>query len=194
MLFRSEAPLQRLQLQQQRQRVRIGPQALQQHHSIEIVGLIGGASHGRRAEQRRPMQAQRRLRHVSDRFGEDPLRVLRGMQLAARYELTAAPETVALCRTLTQEGIPSERLWDEWKKLLLRGTRPSIGLQWLTECGWIRFYPELAALQSCPQDPEWHPEGDVWIHTLHCLDVFARERTGQADDDLTVGLGVLCHD
>lgn len=138
--------------------------------------------------------AQRRLRHVSDRFGEDPLRVLRGMQLAARYELTAAPETVALCRTLTQEGIPSERLWDEWKKLLLRGTRPSIGLQWLTECGWIRFYPELAALQSCPQDPEWHPEGDVWIHTLHCLDVFARERTGQADDDLTVGLGVLCHD
>lgn len=138
--------------------------------------------------------AHRRLRHVSERFGEDPLRVLRGMQLAARYDLSASPDTAALCRTLSQEGLPSERLWDEWKKLLLKGVRPSMGLRWLEQCGWLRFYPELAALQGCPQDPLWHPEGDVWVHTLHCLDAFAQERTGQPDDDLTVGLGVLCHD
>ena len=138
--------------------------------------------------------SHRRLRHVSDRFSEDPLRVLRGMQLAARYDLTAAPETVALCRTLTQDGLPSERLWDEWKKLLLEGVKPSAGLQWLRDCAWLRFYPELAALQDCPQDPEWHPEGDVWVHTLHCLDRCASERTGQDEDDLIVGLGVLCHD
>jgi tRNA nucleotidyltransferase (CCA-adding enzyme) len=136
----------------------------------------------------------RLLRHASGRFGEDPLRVLRGMQLAARFGLTVAPETVALCRTLTQEGQPSERLWEEWKKLLLQGIKPSIGLRFLSDCGWLRFYPELAALQGCEQDPIWHPEGDVWIHTLHCLDWFAAERTGHHDDDLAVGLGILCHD
>jgi len=134
------------------------------------------------------------LRHVSDRFAEDPLRVLRGMQLAARFGLTAAPETIALCRTLTQEGQPSERLWEEWKKLLLQGITPSLGLRFLSDCGWLRFYPELPALQGCVQDPTWHPEGDVWTHTLHCLDWFAMERTGNQEDDLIVGLGVLCHD
>lgn len=134
------------------------------------------------------------LRHVSDRFAEDPLRVLRGMQLAARFALTAAPETIALSKTLTQDGQPSERLWEEWKKLLLQGVTPSVGLQFLSDCGWLRFYPELAALQGCEQDPAWHPEGDVWIHTLHCLDWFAGERTGRQDDDLIVGLAILCHD
>lgn len=134
------------------------------------------------------------LRHVSERFVEDPLRVLRGMQLAARFGLTAAPETVALCKTVTQDGQPSERLWEEWKKLLLQGITPSLGLQFLSDCGWLRFYPELAALQGCEQDPIWHPEGDVWIHTLHCLDWFAMERTGNQDDDLIVGLSILCHD
>lgn len=134
------------------------------------------------------------LRHVSDRFGEDPLRVLRGMQLAARFELTPAPETIDLFTRLSQEGQPSERLWEEWKKLLLQGVRPSIGLALLRDCGWLRFYPELAALQGCPQDPLWHPEGDVWIHTLHRLDWFAGERSGDPADDLLVGLGVLCHD
>lgn len=134
------------------------------------------------------------LRHASERFREDPLRVLRGMQLAARFGLTAAPETVALCKTLTQDGQPSERLWEEWKKLLLQGVKPSLGLRFLSDCGWLRFYPELAALQGCEQDPIWHPEGDVWIHTLHCLDWFATERTGNHDDDLIAGLGILCHD
>ena len=134
------------------------------------------------------------LRHVSSRFSEDPLRVLRGMQLTARLELTAASETVTLCRTLSQEALPRERLWGEWRKLLLHGHKPSLGLQFLNQCGWLSFYPELAALQGCPQDPTWHPEGDVWIHTLHCLDWFAGERTGNERDDLIVGLAVLCHD
>ena len=134
------------------------------------------------------------LRHTSTRFAEDPLRVLRGMQLSARFELTVAPETVALCRTLSQDGQPGERLWEEWKKLLLQSNKPSIGLQFLRHCDWLNFYPELAALQGCPQDPHWHPEGDVWIHTLHCLDWFATERTGHESDDLVVGLSILCHD
>lgn len=135
-----------------------------------------------------------RLRHASPQFVEDPLRVLRGMHLAARFELSVVPETIALCRTLSQDGHPSERLWEEWKKFLLLSRKPSLGLHFLDQCGWLRFYPELAALQGCPQDPRWHPEGDVWIHTLHCLDWLANERTGHERDDLIVGLGVLCHD
>ena len=134
------------------------------------------------------------LRHASDRFTEDSLRVLRGMQLAARFELTPAPETVELCKTLSQDGQPNERLWEEWKKLLVQGIKPSLGLTFLHNTGWLRFYPELAALQGCKQDPLWHPEGDVWIHTLHCLDWFAGERTGRREEDLIIGLAILCHD
>ena len=138
--------------------------------------------------------AARVLRHASDRFAEDPLRVLRGMQLIARFELAPAPDTVALCSTLSQDAQPRERLWEEWKKLIVQGVKLSRGLQFLNDCGWLRFYPELSALQGCEQDPTWHPEGDVWIHTLHCLDWFATERTGRREDDLPIGLGVLCHD
>lgn len=138
--------------------------------------------------------AVRVLRHTSDRFAEDPLRVLRGMQFAARFELTVAPETVELCRGIEPEGLPAERLFEEWRKLILRGRRPSIGLTFLRGCGWVRYFPELGALIGCEQDPGWHPEGDVWTHTLHCMDAFAAERVGDDREDLVVGLAVLCHD
>ncbi len=134
------------------------------------------------------------LRHTSEKFVEDPLRVLRAMQFVARFDLTVAPDTVALCRTLTIEGIASERLFEEWKKLLLRGRHPSRGLEFLRDCGWTRFFPELGPLNGCEQEPDWHPEGDVWVHTLHCLDAFANERLGDEWDDLVVGFAVLCHD
>ncbi len=134
------------------------------------------------------------LRHTTERFSEDPLRVLRAMQLCARFELTIAPETIALCATLTMEGISSERVFEEWQKLLVKGKKPSLGLEFLRACGWVKFFPELAALIGCPQDTKWHPEGDVWIHTLHCLDAFAARKTGDAWEDLVVGLAVLCHD
>lgn len=136
----------------------------------------------------------RRLRHVSGAFGEDALRVLRGMQFVARFRLTPAPETIALCRDLSPEHLPPERLWEEWKKLLLKGETVSGGLRFLQACGWLRHFPELEALVDCRQDPKWHPEGDVWTHTLHCLDAFARHRIGDDWEDLIVGLAVLCHD
>ncbi|HVU38696.1 MAG TPA: polynucleotide adenylyltransferase, partial [Opitutales bacterium] len=113
------------------------------------------------------------LRHTTERFTEDPLRVLRAMQLCARFELAVAPETIALCATLTMDGISPERVFEEWRKLLVKGKRPSLGLEFLRACGWIKFFPELQKLIGCPQDPQWHPEGDVWAHTLHCLDAFA---------------------
>ena len=135
-----------------------------------------------------------RLRHVSDAFGEDPLRVLRGMQFVARFNLEADPATVAICRTLTPEHLPAERLWEEWKKLILKGVHISKGLLFLRACHWLPYFPELEALVDCKQDPEWHPEGDVWTHTCHCLDAYARNRTGEEWEDLIVGLAVLCHD
>ena len=135
-----------------------------------------------------------RLRPVSAAFGEDPLRVLRGMQFTARFGLRADAETLAICRELDPLDLPPERIWDEWKKFLLQGVDLSAGLAFLQECRWLRFFPELEALVGCQQDPKWHPEGDVWTHTGHCLDAFARERTGDEWEDLIVGLAVLCHD
>ena len=134
------------------------------------------------------------LRHTSARFSEDPLRVLRGAQFAARFDLTAAPETVAIARTIGLEGLAPERIYEEWRKLVAQGVRPSRGLHFLKECEWIRFFPEPAALIGCAQDPGWHPEGDVWEHTLYCMDAYARGRTGDAWEDLVVGWAVLCHD
>jgi tRNA nucleotidyltransferase (CCA-adding enzyme) len=135
-----------------------------------------------------------RLRHCSDRFPEDPLRVLRAMQLAARLPADVDAATVQLCAGLSPEGLSRERYFAEWEKLLLQGRQPSRGMAFLKACGWLRFFPELAALDGCPQDPRWHPEGDVWAHTLHCMDAFAAERVDDRDEDLIVGLAVLCHD
>ncbi len=137
---------------------------------------------------------KRILRHVSGHFSEDPLRVLRGMQFSARFGLEAAAETVALCRTMEPEGLARERQMGEWEKLLVQGEKPSKGLAFLRDTGWTRHYPELQKLIGCRQDPQWHPEGDVWNHTMFCLDAFAAGRIKDRTEDLTVGLAVLCHD
>ena len=145
---------------------------------------------------------KRILRHVSPHFVEDPLRVLRGMQFVARFDLTPAPETIEVCRTMTPEGLAPERLFGEWEKLLVQGVKISKGLNFLKDVGWVKYYPELERLIGCKQDPEWHPEGDVWNHTCCCLDAFAKERDqgsgigdqGKKNEDLVVGLAVLCHD
>jgi tRNA nucleotidyltransferase (CCA-adding enzyme) len=138
--------------------------------------------------------AAKLLRHTSPAFAEDPLRVLRAMQFLARFGFAPAPETVELCRHIEPEGLPPERIYEEWSKLLIKGKTPSLGLHFLRDCGWVRYYPELEALIGVEQDPAWHPEGDVWNHTLHCLDAFAERRTGDPWEDLVVGMAVLCHD
>lgn len=137
---------------------------------------------------------QRILRPVSPKFIEDPLRVLRAMQFIARFSLSWTEDLVDYSKSCTQEHLPVERLEMEWKKLILQGIRISRGLEFLKSCGWLRFYPELEALVGCPQDPIWHPEGDVWQHTLHCMDAFAELRSGVEMEDWITGLGVLCHD
>ena len=137
----------------------------------------------------------KKLRHVSEHFVEDPLRVLRGMQFVARFGFKVAAGTVGLCRRMTPESLPRERLFEEWSKLLLKGVKISDGLKFLRRVGWVQYYPELEALIGCRQDREWHPEGDVWNHTCCCLDAFAEMRPATTtDEDLIVGLAVLCHD
>ena len=147
--------------------------------------------------------AKKVLRHVSSHFAEDPLRVLRGMQFVARFDLAPAPETIEICRRMTPECLPPERLFEEWAKLLTKGVKISKGLAFLRDVGWVKYYPELERLIGCKQDPQWHPEGDVWNHTCCCLDAYAKDRDNRTieqseqsnnADDLIVGLAVLCHD
>lgn len=119
---------------------------------------------------------KRVLRHTSDAFSEDPLRVLRGFQFAARFDLTLAPETTELCRSITSTftELAVERIWAEWDKWATQSTKPSRGLNVLLETDWLKHFPEIAALHKTPQDPEWHPEGDVFAHTKYCLDALVR--------------------
>jgi tRNA nucleotidyltransferase (CCA-adding enzyme) len=115
------------------------------------------------------------LRHTGAAFAEDPLRVLRAFQFAARFDFSLAPETAALCRSIadTFSELPVERVWGEWDKWAVKSAVPSRGLAVLEETGWLRHFPEIAALRGTPQEPDWHPEGDVFIHTQLCLDALA---------------------
>lgn len=139
------------------------------------------------------------LRATSARFAEDPLRVLRGMQFAARFDLSIDEETTTYCRSLLPEAelLALDRIWIEWKKWATRGKKPALGLQLLKATGWLSLYPELVAIVDIPQDPQWHPEGDVWTHTLHVCDAAAsiacREKLND-DERLVLMFAALCHD
>jgi tRNA nucleotidyltransferase (CCA-adding enzyme) len=129
-------------------------------------------------------------------FADDSLRVLRAIQFAARFEFSVDPATRDLCRGLSLDDLPAERIWGEIEKLLLRARQPSIGFALALELGVIeRLFPELDALVGCPQEPEWHPEGDVWIHTLLVIDE-ARKRIDDLEypQQVAVMLGAVCHD
>jgi len=129
-------------------------------------------------------------------FGDDSLRVLRAVQFAARFEFTLEDATAALCRRIPLDDLPAERVWGEIEKLLLLARRPSIGFTLALELGVVpRVLTEMHALVGCEQDPEWHPEGDVWTHTLMVIDR-ARDMNGDLDRPqlITVMLGAVCHD
>lgn len=129
-------------------------------------------------------------------FGDDSLRVLRAVQLAARLDFRLDESTAALCRQIPLDDLPAERIWGELEKLLLKAPRPSVGLALALDLGVIdRLLPELKLLVGCPQEPDWHPEGDVWVHTLLVVD---EARRGLEDlprpQQITLMLGALCHD
>jgi tRNA nucleotidyltransferase (CCA-adding enzyme) len=129
-------------------------------------------------------------------FGDDSLRVLRAVQFAARFEFTLDAHTAAICRALPLDDLPAERIRAEFEKLLIAAARPAQGLALALELGVVdRLWPELRPLVGCEQEPEWHPEGDVWTHTLLVVDR-ARAMNGDLDRPrlLSVMLGAVCHD
>lgn len=135
------------------------------------------------------------LRHVSDdSFAEDPLRVLRCAQFAARFDFRVAPETLALCRTMDLRHLPRERIERELKKALLQAERPSIFFKILLEMGQLEvWFPELKDLIGVPQNPKYHAEGDVWNHTMLVLEEAAKLRH-RAANPLWFMLTALVHD
>ncbi|HEU4389114.1 MAG TPA: HD domain-containing protein [Blastocatellia bacterium] len=140
---------------------------------------------------------RRILRVVSaDTFIEDSLRVLRGMQLSARYELAIDSATAQLCRGIDLSDLPHERIWGEFEKLLTLAKRPSIGLATALEFGVLdKLFAEIRALAGCHQDAEEHPEGDAFEHTKLCLDI-ATNLAGSLShaQRITLLLAVICHD
>jgi len=140
---------------------------------------------------------ERRLLRMVDAetFADDSLRALRAVQFAARFELALDEATAALCRRIPLDDLPAERVWGEVEKLLF-APRPSIGFALAMDLGIVsKLFPELQALEGCPQEPEWHPEGDVWVHSLQVIDQ-ARARIDDLPrpEQIAVMLGAVCHD
>jgi tRNA nucleotidyltransferase (CCA-adding enzyme) len=153
----------------------------------EIVDVYGG-----RADIENKI-----LRVVSrETFAEDSLRVLRAAQFAARFGFEIDAETIEICRSIDLTDLPKERIWGELEKLLIKAEKPSIGLRYFYDLGIAeQLFPELVALVGVPQEAEWHPEGNVDVHTLMVVD----EARKLIDDlpyakKVTVMLGALCHD
>ena len=135
------------------------------------------------------------IRHVSDAsFADDPLRVLRAASFASRLGFAIAEETASLCRSIDISQLSSERIEEELAKALLGSDSPSVFFEELRRMDQLSFwFPELEALIDLPQDPLYHPEGDVWVHTMEVIDRAAifREKT---KEPLSFMLLCLCHD
>ena len=138
------------------------------------------------------------LRHTSDAFSEDPLRVLRGAQFAARFGMTMHPDTVELSRSIahTFKELPTERVYWEIRKLAL-SPQPSAGMYVLQDTGWVDNLPELAGTIGVEQEARWHPEKDVFEHQAQASDVAARlavENGLDEDSREVVVLAAMMHD
>jgi len=155
----------------------------------EILDFFGG----------REDLKNRILRATSPAFREDPLRVLRGMQFTCRFDLAIDPATADLCQAIVDEyfTIARERVAEEFMKWALKSARPGRIAEYLARTGWVAHFPEIGALAGTPQDPEWHPEGDVSVHTMLVLDAAARiaERDRlEGDERAVLMFSALAHD
>ena len=141
------------------------------------------------------------IRHTSDKFAEDPLRILRAMQFQARFDFTIAPETIKEMRKMLKTGefetLPKERIFEEWKKWAEKGVRHDLIFKFLRDTTLINYYPELKLLKETKQDKVWHPEGDVEIHTTLCLkrmDEIVAENNIHGDEKVILVMAILFHD
>lgn len=135
------------------------------------------------------------LRHVTDEsFPEDPLRVLRLAQFSARFGFSVYEGTKELCKTIDLSSLSKERIEGEMKKALLKSESPSVFFEVLRDVRGLGFwFPELQKLINLPQNPAFHPEGDVWVHTMQVLDraVSFRDRVSRP---FSFMMSALCHD
>jgi len=157
--------------------------AMAQTPEGELIDYFGGADDLRNHV----------LRHVSDAFTEDPVRVLRVARFAARYRFTIAPQTLELMRSMVRSGevdtLVAERVWQELQQALSE-SEPSRFFSALRDCGALaRVFPEIDALFGVPQRPEYHPEIDSGIHTLMVVDQAAK-----LSEDSMVRFAALVHD
>jgi len=129
------------------------------------------------------------------RFVEDPLRFFRVMAFAGRMQMQPDDALCALCRGMDLSGVARERIEEEFAKLFLKSVRPSLGLRWIHSIGRLKeILPEAAPLVGLEQEPCWHPEGDVWRHTLQTVDAAADLKSGDREADLMLLWAGLCHD
>ena len=138
---------------------------------------------------------KRIIRHVSgETFGDDALRVFRAAQFAARFNAEVAPETMEICRKMDVSEISHERVYDELIKALLKAETPSIFFRFLRAIDKMDdFFPEIIAMAGVPQNPKYHPEGDVFEHTMLVLDSAASLRD-MAKEPVNFMLAALLHD
>ncbi len=130
-----------------------------------------------------------------EKFVEDPLRFFRVMQFIGRLEMQPDRALNALCKKMNLKGVSVERIEQEFKKLFLLSDRPSLGLRWLQSIKRLKdVLPELAELIGVKQNPQWHPEGDVFEHTMQSLDAAAHLDYHNEYEKLLVMYAVLCHD
>ena len=141
------------------------------------------------------------IRHTSDKFSEDPLRILRAMQFQARFDFAIAPETILeirqMLKTTEFSTLPKERIFEEWKKWAEKGIRHDLIFQFLRDTTLIDSYPELKLLKETPQDKIYHPEGDVEIHTMLCIkrmDEIIKAENIQGKEKLILVMAILFHD
>jgi tRNA nucleotidyltransferase (CCA-adding enzyme) len=143
------------------------------------------------------------IKHIDDNtFIEDSLRVYRAVGFASRFDFKIEEKTKELCKQIVLNDelkyLPKERIYEELKKLFLKSSKPSIGFELIREIGILKYFPELEVLINCEQDKEYHPEGDVWIHTMMCLDEMARIIKEEKIEDeyrkLYLFYAILCHD
>lgn len=135
-----------------------------------------------------------------ERFVDDPLRVLRGMQFIARFGLSPDSASAEIMKQIAHEiaALPISRITPEWEKLLVRGQHIDMALETMRTIGVCEIlYGELSLLKDTPQEPEWHPEGDVWIHTLMVVQEakkICEQHKLSKEDTFAIMLAALLHD
>lgn len=139
------------------------------------------------------------LKYINEAtFIEDPLRVYRAVGFASRFNFTLDNPTFLLCQNMIEKDmlleLPKERVFEEFKKVFLKSSKPSIAFSLLKELGALKHFSELEALIGCEQEFQHHPEGDVWIHTLMTLDEMVKLKENDDTSNIILFLAILCHD